>query len=133
MEVLIAEDDLATRRILEAALKEWGYDVRSCSDGESALEELEKENAPRLAILDRLMPEIDGVEVCRRLRQNERSSPPYLILLTGLDRREDITAGLDAGADDYLIKPFHTDELRARVRVGRRVIELGAALAERDT
>lgn len=132
MEVLVAEDDLGTRRILEAALTKWGYPVRSYSNGRSALEELEKENAPRLAILDWLLPEMDGVEVCRRLQQSERTPPPYLILLTCMDRPEDIIAGLEAGADDYVVKPFKIDELQARIRVGRRVIELRAALTERD-
>ncbi|MCH8811743.1 MAG: response regulator, partial [Gemmatimonadetes bacterium] len=95
MEVLIAEDDPSTRRTLEAALTKWGYDVRSHGNGRSALEELEQEDAPRLAILDWLMPGMDGVEVCRRLRQSERTAPPYLILLTSLDCPKDLQAGLD--------------------------------------
>ena len=132
MEVLIADDDLPTRRILEAALMKRGYEVRCHSDGGSALEELEKEDGPLLAILDWLMPGMDGVEVCRRLRQSERASPHYLILLTSLDGREDLIAGLDAGADDYMVKPFDNEELQARIRVGRRVVELQAGLAERD-
>ncbi len=130
--MLIAEDDVTTRHYLEAALTKRGYRVRSHTNGKSALEELEQDDSPRLALLDWLMPGMDGVEVCRRLRESERTSPPYLILLTSLDGPKDIIAGLDAGADDYMSKPFDNEELHARIRVGRRVIELQAALAERD-
>ncbi len=132
MEVLIAEDDPGTRRILEATLTKCGYNVRSHGDGNSAFEEMERKDSPRLAILDWILPGMDGVEICRRLRQGEHSSPPYLILLTSLDHRKDVIAGLDAGADDYMTKPFDSDELHARIRVGERVIELQAALAQRD-
>ena len=132
MRVLVAEDDPTSQAILTAVLSKWGFDVQAVSDGRAALEELQRPDAPKLVILDRMMPGLDGLEVCRRLRQSETSVPPYIILLTALGSREDIVDGLGAGADDYVVKPFDNDELSARIRVGRRVIELQAASIERE-
>ncbi|NQT70299.1 MAG: response regulator [Desulfobacteraceae bacterium] len=132
MRILIAEDDSTSRRILEAVLAKWGYDVVSVVDGAEAWEKLQSVDAPRLAILDWMMPEMDGIEVCRRLRQMETTTPTHVILLTARGDKKDIIEGLDAGADDYIAKPFDNDELRARINVGRRIVELQAALAEKE-
>ena len=131
MRVLIAEDDSTSRRVLEAVLKKWGYEVLSVADGEAAWEALRRDDAPRLAILDWMMPGMDGVEVCRKVRRLGTPAPTYIILLTALDGRENLVSGFDAGADDYVTKPFDKDELRARVKVGGRIVELQHALANR--
>ncbi|MDD5558294.1 response regulator transcription factor [Candidatus Methylomirabilis sp.] len=131
MRILIAEDSLVSRRLLEATLKRWGHEVITTSDGSEAWQVLEASEAPPLAILDWVMPKMDGPELCRRIRQTQEISSMYVILLTAKGIREDIVAGLDAGADDYLIKPFDPEELRARVDVGRRIVELQRSLADR--
>jgi DNA-binding response OmpR family regulator len=131
MKILIAEDDQVSRRLLEATLVKGGYDVIACSDGAEAWQVLQNGNAPPLAILDWMMPEMDGVEVCRRVHEMLTSQPTYLILLTAMGRKEDVVGGLEAGADDYVTKPFDREELLARVRVGLRVVELQRNLADR--
>jgi len=131
MRILIAEDDSVSRRLLEALLHKWGYEVVQCIDGTSAWEALQKPDAPDLAVLDWMMPGIDGVDLCQRLRGLPRPFPTYTILLTAKDRMEDIVSGLRAGADDYVVKPFNRDELQARVQVGLRVVGLQQALADR--
>lgn len=131
MKILIAEDDAVSRRLLEATLEKFGHEVVVAEDGAEAWAVLQSANAPRLAILDWMMPEIDGVEICRRLRQVPDTTPPYLILLTAKSSKEDVVTGLDAGANDYLTKPFDRAELRARVQVGAQVLGLQKALAER--
>jgi len=131
MRILIAEDDATSRRLLEAVLNKWGHEVVSTRDGNEAWAALENAAPPTLAILDWMMPGIDGVEVCRRVRQRAELEPTYLILLTALGGKEDIVAGLEAGANDYVTKPFDASELRARVKVGERVVELQSALAGR--
>lgn len=130
--ILIADDEAVSRRVLQAKLSSWGYDVQVCEDGPSALQILQRDSRPPLAVLDWLMPETTGLEICQTLRQQTGGSPPvYLILLTSNARREDVVAGLEAGADDYIVKPFHPDDLRARVQVGVRVVGLQRALAAR--
>lgn len=129
MKVLIADDDPVSRRILGAALAAWGYDVEAVSNGGAALTTMLSEGAPPMAILNWMMPQMDGVEVCRLVRQADGARPAYLILLTSKEGREDVIRGLLAGADDYLTKPFDSDELRARVQVGRRVVDLQSKLA----
>jgi phosphoserine phosphatase RsbU/P len=131
VKILIAEDDLISRRLLETTLSRWGYEVVVTCDGTAAWEVLRRADAPPLAILDWMMPGADGVEVCRRVRRAATPTPPYLILLTAKGRREDIVAGLRSGADDYVTKPFNRDELRARVQVGVRIVELQHSLADR--
>jgi sigma-B regulation protein RsbU (phosphoserine phosphatase) len=131
MRVLIAEDDAISRRVLVAFLQRWGYAVESFEDGEAAWRRLAQEDAPSLAILDWMMPVLGGVEICRRVRAAKRPWPAYLILLTSRTGSEDIVEGLDAGADDYVTKPFNREELRARVQGGARVVELQRSLAER--
>jgi DNA-binding response OmpR family regulator len=130
MKILIAEDDLTSRRMLETRLVKWGYEVIVTCDGNEARKELQREDAPQLAILDWMMPGMDGVEVCSRVREMESESHIYIILLTAKDRKEDLVAGLDAGADDYLTKPFNREEMRARLQVGIRTVDLQNRLAE---
>jgi len=131
VKVLIADDSATARAVLEAKLVEWGYEVVVTQNGAEAWEALTAEDAPKLAILDWLMPEMDGPEVCRRIREMRDSEPTYLILLTVKDAKEDIIAGLEAGANDYLAKPFDEGGLRARLRVGTRMVELQGSLSKR--
>jgi phosphoserine phosphatase RsbU/P len=131
VKVLIAEDDMISRRLLEATLTRWGYEVVVTCDGMAAWEVLRSPEAPALAILDWMMPGMDGIEVCRRVRSAPTATPPYLILLTAKGRREDIVIGLQAGANDYVTKPFDREELHARMQVGLRMVELQQSLADR--
>ena len=120
----MAEDDASSRFRLEAALRAWGYTVTSVTNGRQAIIALAKPDGPSLAVLDWSMPEADGLEVCRTLRSDPDRRYVYAILLTSHDRDEDVIAGFDAGADDYVTKPFNTKELRARVRSGARIVQL---------
>ncbi len=129
MRILIAEDDLTSRDILLAALNKYGHEVLVTQNGREAWEALQRPDAPSLAILDWMMPELDGPEVIRRVRDLPTDCPPYIIILTTKGEKANIVTGLDAGADDYLVKPFDPGELRARIEVGKRMVELQAALA----
>jgi DNA-binding response OmpR family regulator len=131
VKILIAEDDMISRRLLETTLSRWGYTVVVTCDGAAAWEVLRGPDAPPLAILDWMMPGMDGIEVCRKARRAASSTLPYLILLTAKGRREDIVTGLRSGADDYVTKPFNREELRARVQVGMRIVELQHSLVDR--
>ena len=131
LRVLIAEDDPSTRRILETILTQHGYDVVSTCDGLEAWQELQAEDSPRLVVLDLMMPNMDGLEVCRRIRQSHNLQSTYIIILTSQGRKESIIAGLNAGADDYITKPFDREELRARIAVGARIVELQRDLSHR--
>ena len=131
MKVLIAEDDAISRRILAETLNRWGYEVVVATDGLEALAGLQSADAPRLAILDWMMPGLAGPDVCTRLRETETAPPAYLILLTAKGGKGDIVAGLQAGADDYIMKPFDRHELRARLQAGERIITLQNHLAAR--
>jgi CheY-like chemotaxis protein len=133
MRILIAEDDFTTRTMLQAVLGRWGYEVEAVADGLAAWAALGRPDAPRLALLDWTMPGLDGVEVCRRVRALALTEPPYLILLTARTQKGDIVTGLEAGANDYIAKPYDTGELQARLAVGARMLELQAALAQRVT
>jgi two-component system, OmpR family, alkaline phosphatase synthesis response regulator PhoP len=117
MKILIAEDDPVSRRVLEATLSKWGFEVLTTSNGREAWEALVAPQAPKLAILDWMMPEMDGVEVCRRARGRPDAGPLHILLLTARGRKEDVIAGLQAGADDYITKPFDLEELLARIKV----------------
>ena len=128
---MIAEDDPVSRRLLVATLHKFGYEVAVAADGAEAWAALQSAEAPHIAILDRMMPEIDGIEICRRVRALAAATPPYLILLTAMSGKEDVVTGLEAGANDYLTKPFDRAELRARVQVGAHVLELQENLAAR--
>ncbi len=108
MRILIAEDDAVSRHVLETTLRKWGYEVVVCGDGTEAWNVLCKSFAPRLLVLDWMMPGLDGTEICSRLREREDGSSFYILLLTAKTQKEDIVAGLQAGADDYITKPFTT-------------------------
>jgi phosphoserine phosphatase RsbU/P len=129
MKMLIAEDDLTSRKMLEIALRKWGYEVRSTDRGDEALAVLQQPDRPGMAILDWMMPGMSGVEICREIRAIESRNPVYIILLTALGDKDSVVAGLQSGADDYVTKPFDPEELKARIRVGARVIELRDRLA----
>lgn len=131
MRILIAEDDAVTRLALETILTHWGYEVQAVTNGSEAWEALRAPDAPRLALLDWMMPELDGLEVCRLARTLEREEPTYVIMLTARAAKEDVITGLHNGADDYITKPFDKDELRARLHVGERMVELQRRLALR--
>lgn len=124
MKILIAEDDPVSNRLLESILTKWNYDVITTSDGKEALEVLNSEDPPRIAILDWMMPELSGVDVCSRIREKEDDNYIYMILLTAKNQKEDIIKGLSSGADDYITKPFDSHELELRLKAGKRVIEL---------
>ena len=131
MQILIAEDDPTSRLLLAATLERMGFDVVVAAGGTEAWEALQQEDCPQLAVLDWMMPGMDGVEVCRRVREDPALRHLYLIILTTRTSREDLVRGLDSGADDYLSKPFDRNELQARIRVGLRVVQLQGDLAER--
>ena len=124
MKILIAEDDPVSRRLLEAFLGKWGYDVVVACDGKEAWDAINEEDAPNLVVSDWMMPNIDGLELCRKIRKMQRSRYTYFIILTAKERKEDVIQGLEAGADDFLIKPFHQEELKYRVQIGKRITEL---------
>jgi two-component system cell cycle response regulator len=128
MKILIADDDFTSRTLLTAVLQKHGYDVVATVDGSEAWDVMGQPDAPKLVILDWMMPEMEGTEVCRLIRAVETDEPPYIILLTAKGGKTDIIEGLDAGADDYLAKPFDPGELRARLGVGQRMIEMQAKL-----
>src|SRR4051812_19834 len=131
MVVLIADDDPVSRRALEATLAGWGYEVEVVNDGQQALDALLREkNPPRLAVLDWMMPGLDGPEVCRTVRARSQGPYAWLLLLTARKKGSDLIAGLEAGADDYIRKPFDPGELKARLRVGERILGLQAQLLE---
>jgi two-component system cell cycle response regulator len=131
---LIAEDDPIFRHVLESWFKRWDYRVTAVENGLDAWQVLQREDAPQLAILDWMMPGMDGIELCRKIRSRDLGPYQYLLLLTAKDDKQDVVTGLEAGADDYLTKPFNVDELRARVRAGKRILDLQAALirAQKD-
>jgi sigma-B regulation protein RsbU (phosphoserine phosphatase) len=129
--ILIAEDHYVSRHLLERNLTNWGFDVKTAENGVEAVDVLESSDPPPIAILDWMMPEMDGLEVCMRIRKQTDIPYVYLLLLTAKSQKEEVAAGLDAGADDYVIKPFDPDELRARIKVGQRVVNLERALARK--
>jgi phosphoserine phosphatase RsbU/P len=131
LRLLIAEDDALSRRLLLTALAAPHWEPIVVSDGAEACQRLQEDNTPSVAILDWLMPGMSGADVCRRIRASGAANPPYLILITFRGRPEDVTAGFAAGADDYVVKPFEPQELRARVAVGARIVGLQKALTDR--
>ncbi len=131
MKVLLADDDPVFRRMLGAMLQKWGHEIVVARDGEEAWKALHAPEAPRLVVLNWMMPNMEGIEICRKLRQEAGPEPVYLILLTARIRKEDVVEGLNAGADDYITKPFDSQELLARLKVGERILELQRCLARR--
>ena len=133
MRALIADDNRIETAILSKTVQRLDIDVTVVHDGAEAWEKLIEDDGPSLAILDWMMPKVDGLELCRRIRQDPARAHMYVILLTGRTNQADIVAGLESGADDYIVKPFAPDELRARIQVGTRVLKLQEKLAERVT
>ena len=123
MKILVADDDPISRRVIEACLTQAGYEVSVAVDGAEALEIIGKPDSPRLLVLDRTMPHVDGVDVCRAIRKKALEPDVYIILVTAKDERDEIVEGFEAGADDYMTKPFDVGELKARVRTGARIVE----------
>ncbi len=124
MKILIAEDESISQRVLCKLLQKWGYEVIATENGLEACNLLSQDGAPRIAILDWEMPGMDGVSVCRKVRERWERSYIYIIMLTSKDRKEDIVTALEAGADDYINKPFNQEELKSRIRAGIRIIRL---------
>lgn len=129
MKILIAEDELTTRMMVQVSLERWGYDVLDAKNGEEAVSLFDRGERPRIAILDWEMPGLDGIEVCERLKSEDTENPPYIIMLTARDNQKDIIEGFNAGADDYITKPFSSEELGARVRVAERLVRSQDMLA----
>ncbi|MCP4723595.1 MAG: response regulator [bacterium] len=129
MDILIAEDDFTSRNILKAILQKSGYTVVETSDGTEAWDAMQREDAPKLVLLDWMMPGMDGIDVCRKIRALETEKSAYIIMLTSRNTKEDIVAGLNEGANDYISKPFNAEELTARLDVGKRMLELQGALS----
>ena len=130
MKILIADDEAVSLRMLERTLERDGYEVVAVEDGRKAAERLCDPDGPRLALLDWMMPQLDGPAVCRAVRRKRSQRHVYVILLTSKSSKEDIVEGLESGADDYLIKPFDPGELKARLRTGLRILELEDHLVE---
>ncbi len=130
MSILIAEDDSTSRFLLQATLKKWNYEVIETSDGLEAWKRLQETDPPQLAILDWMMPNLDGIEICRRVRKIPAIQNIYIIILTTKNEEENIVEGLQAGANDYITKPFKRRELEARIQVGMRVVQLQNELAQ---
>jgi two-component system cell cycle response regulator len=128
--IVIAEDDPISRRLLEVFLTRWGYQVAVATSGTEALELLEQADAPRLAVLDWMMPGLEGVQVCRKIREHKDRPYTYILLLSARTQKQDLLLGLESGADDYLTKPFDAQELRARLHVGERILQLQDSLME---
>jgi two-component system cell cycle response regulator len=128
--ILIAEDDPVSRRLLQSFLVKWGFDVIAAEDGAEALRILERLDFPRLAILDWMMPGLEGPQVCERIRKETNRAYVYILLLTARTQKADLLKGLESGADDYLTKPFDSQELRARLQVGQRILDLQDHLIE---
>ena len=124
MRILIADDEPMSRRMLQSLLAKWGYEVVAAEDGDAAWEMLKSPDAPRMALLDWMMPGQNGVDLCRTLRKLRPEPYTYILLLTAKDAKDSVVEGLESGADDYLTKPFNPPELKARIRVGLRVLDL---------
>ncbi|MCF7810319.1 response regulator transcription factor [bacterium] len=131
--ILVAEDDTTTQLVIGSILSKWNYKVVNASDGDEAWEIINSEDPPKLLLLDWEMPGMKGIEICRKLRNYTENDSLYIILLTVHDKKEDVVLGLDTGANDYIPKPFDNNELRARIHVGHRFIELQESLAQKIT
>ena len=129
MKLLIAEDDMTSRLILDSILKKWGFATSLACNGKEAWDTMNSKTAPKIAILDWEMPEMSGIEVCKKIRGIDTSNPPYIIVLTSKEEKKDIVKALDAGANDFISKPYDNEELKARINVGKRMVELQAELA----
>lgn len=133
MKILIAEDDSVARRVLENRVTKWGYDIVSVDNGARAMEILESDDGPKLAILDWVMPGMDGLQICKSIRKQPQKDYIYILLLTSKNRQEDLVQALEAGADDFISKPPDKNELRLRLRTGKRIIQLQNELTFQTT
>nr|WP_297350390.1 diguanylate cyclase [uncultured Caldimonas sp.] len=124
MRVLVVDDEPISRLRLTHALEQWGYEVTAAASGEAAWQEVEQAESPLLLVLDWMMPGMDGVELCRQLRADDGKRFHYVIVLTSRSSTEDIVTALEAGADDFVVKPYHPDEMKVRVRAGMRILQL---------
>src|SRR5277367_4367212 len=132
--IMVAEDSAIYRRLIETHLKDWGFDFQCVRDGKEAWKLLSRKDAPRLALLDWVLPEIDGVELCRRLRNRPGDEPyTYTILLTAKNRKDEMLEAMNAGADDFLAKPIDPLQLKARLLVGKRIVELQEKLVSANS
>jgi DNA-binding response OmpR family regulator len=131
MRVLIADDEATSRHLVQNIVRGWGFKVLVCVDGGEALRILEGASPPEIALLDWMMPKVDGLDICRRMRAAKPHVPSYIILITARGGLANIVQGLEAGADDYITKPFDPRELRARLHVGVRIVELQKTLLNR--
>lgn len=130
MKILMVENDPVSRRLLESFLSGWGYEVQIATNGSEAWEILQNPDAPNLLVSDWMMPEMDGLELCRRIRATGKSGYTYFIILTAKGKKEDIVKGLEAGADDFLVKPYSQEELKCRIRIGERILNLEGRILE---
>ncbi len=128
MRILVADDEPLALRVLEATLTAWGHSVEAVADGDAAWEILESENPPQVAIIDWMMPGLNGLDLCRQIRARVDRPYVFLLLLSGRGEAEDLVTGMDAGADDYMVKPFDPRMLRVRLRAGMRILELQSEL-----
>jgi phosphoserine phosphatase RsbU/P len=128
VKILIAEDEYTTRLMVQVCLENWGYSIESVEDGKKAWDIINQKNPPQIAVLDWEMPGISGIDLCRKIKSLDRSSPIHVILLTARDSKNDISQGFEAGADDYITKPFNDDELGARIRVAERIVTIQSSL-----
>ena len=131
MRVLIADDDVVLRHSLKVHLERWSYEVQECGDGRQAWKAMQDPKPPAMAVIDWNMPGMDGPTICQELREMPALSAMYVILLTSNKEQKDVVAGLESGADDYIVKPFDWNELRARLRIGARIVGLQQTLAAR--
>lgn len=132
MKILIADDDPHSLKLLRLLLLKEGYEVVTANNGEEALAVLESKDSPRLVVLDWMMPDVDGLTICKKIRAAETEDEyRYIVLLTARSEREDLVTGMNAGADDYIVKPFHESELKVRLRAGKRILDLHKQLLER--
>ncbi|MDQ3621552.1 MAG: response regulator transcription factor [Verrucomicrobiota bacterium] len=129
--ILVAEDHDVTRHLLARSLATWDFEVITARDGEEAVSVLQGDDPPPLAVIDWMMPKLDGLEVCRRVRSTANKRYIYVVLLTARTQKQEVAAGLDGGADDYITKPFNPEELRARLKVGQRLVALERDLARK--
>jgi two-component system cell cycle response regulator len=130
LKILIAEDDLTSRLILAAVTKKWGYTPITVEDGEAAWEVMQDADPPLLLLIDWGMPKLDGITLCKKIRKQESENPPYIVLLTARNETDDVVKGLEAGANDYISKPYNNAELQARLCVGQRMLNLQTELFE---
>lgn len=131
MKILVVEDDLVSRKLLQKIFSDWGHEVFTADNGQQAWEIMQTDN-PKFVIADWVMPVMDGVSLCRKIRSSYMQGYVYFVLLTGKDKKEDIVEGLDAGADDYVTKPFDRGELQVRIRAGERILELEKELTHKN-